>query len=113
MWPVQSTAPTSSGVKTLCEVLSRCSRTRQRRTARLGSARSRFAEARVPGGSGGRYRRALDDNPANASVHLQLGRVLSLQGRKDEAVLAYLRAFLLIPCNRIQCMRSLAGQRLS
>jgi tetratricopeptide (TPR) repeat protein len=43
------------------------------------------------------YRRALDDNPANASVHLQLGRVLSLQGRKDEAVLAYLRAFLLDP----------------
>ena len=43
------------------------------------------------------YRRSLELNGAVADSHLQLGHVLKLQGRTDEAACAYLRALLLVP----------------
>jgi tetratricopeptide (TPR) repeat protein len=43
------------------------------------------------------YRRALSFDWRVADSHLQLGHVLKLEGRKDEAVAAYLRAFALDP----------------
>jgi tetratricopeptide (TPR) repeat protein len=43
------------------------------------------------------YRRALALDPGVADTHLQLGHVLKLQGKIEEAQLAYLRAFALDP----------------
>jgi tetratricopeptide (TPR) repeat protein len=43
------------------------------------------------------YRKALSLAWGVADSYLQLGHVLKLEGRKDEAVTAYLRAFALDP----------------
>jgi glycosyltransferase involved in cell wall biosynthesis/SAM-dependent methyltransferase/uncharacterized protein YbaR (Trm112 family) len=43
------------------------------------------------------YRTAIAYNPGSADGHLQLGHVLKIQGKKDEARTAYLRAVALDP----------------
>src|SRR6202008_1306006 len=43
------------------------------------------------------YRRAISFAPGGADAHLQLGHVLKLQGKTEEAAGAYLRAFALDP----------------
>src|SRR5262245_7792103 len=43
------------------------------------------------------YRRALSLDLSAADAHLQLGHVLKLQGKTEEAAAAYLRAFALDP----------------
>ncbi|SRR5271170_3303065 len=43
------------------------------------------------------YRRAVSLDPSAADSHLQLGHVLKLQGRKEAAEAAYMRAFAINP----------------
>jgi Tetratricopeptide repeat len=43
------------------------------------------------------YRRALSLDPSTADSHVQLGHILKIQGKTDEAKAAYLRAFVLDP----------------
>jgi lipopolysaccharide biosynthesis protein/GT2 family glycosyltransferase len=43
------------------------------------------------------YRTAIDYHPSGAEAHLQLGHVLKIQGKKEEARTAYLRAVVLDP----------------
>jgi Tfp pilus assembly protein PilF len=43
------------------------------------------------------YRRSLSLSPDTADTHLQLGHVLKLQARMDEAAAAYLRSAVLDP----------------
>src|SRR5204862_3000472 len=43
------------------------------------------------------YRRAIADNPTVADPYLQLGHVLKLRGRKEQAKAAYLQAFSIEP----------------
>ena len=54
------------------------------------------------------YRQALSLDPGVADSYLQLGHALKLQGRKEEAIAAYLRAFAL-DASRSDAIDELSG----